>query len=42
MIVAQGLPLNKEHINLGRIFSMLLTYFKVRGMRSIPTLHMTA
>ena len=37
-----GLLLNVAIIILGCIFSMLLSDFRMRGMRSIPTPHMTA
>ena len=39
--VVPGLPLNVSHMILGWILSMLLSDFKTRGLRSIPTLPMT-
>ena len=41
MIVVLGLPVNIATIILSCIFSMLLSDFRARGLRSIPTLPMT-
>ena len=41
MIVVPGMPLNVATIILGCIFSVLLSDFKTRRRRSIPTLSMT-
>ena len=37
IIVVLGMPLNVATIILGCIFSMLLSDFSARGLRSIPT-----